>query len=601
MDDKNDFLENYKKKTADMKDFQGQEASSQDSTPSPLHFEEKSDFVEPADFDGQIQPTGKKPLVLVYSLIAIVVIAALIFGLIWYFNRGVEMIDLTDWTISDAELWARNNNVRLQTEPLYNDQYEIDKIFAQNVAAGEMVSRGGFVKVSVSLGHDLTVELSLPDLMTMTKADIDAWVAENFMTKVRITTEFSDTVPSGQVISFTINDNTVVDKVKRSTPIYIIISKGQEDPAALLITVPNFKEKTIAQSIEFANENGIILTVNEAYDDYAPAGSIISQSVKAEEKVARGSEIILVVSKGKKILVPDFSRLSRQQASAVVSQLGIPSTTADKYSSRSTGAFISQSIAAGTIYQTGAILELTYSLGNRIVLSSFVGQTRDAAELWAKGLNEQGAAITIKTTYTLSNSPQGQIIYQNPSNTLISTVATVNITVSLGKIIFMPQFVAPEGSGYELAITREEAMLLCEERRIIPIFVAENNSARLPGEVWYQSIAAGQEVTENTTVTLKYNPANVTIAVPNFVGMTQAEIIAAGHHKKMTITFAVGDTYVDGFAGKVYEQSLPPSGLVSAGTAITLTISPPAPTPDPKPTPEPAPTPEPTPTPTPEP
>ena len=592
MDDKNQFLENYKKKTADMKDFQGQEASSSDSTPSPLHFEEKSDFVEPHEIAGsQFSPTGRKSLLLVYSLIAIVVIAALVIGLIWYFNRGAEMIDLTDWTISDAELWARNNDVKLQTEPSYNDQFDVDKIFAQSVAKGETVSRGSFVKVSVSLGHDLTVELPLPDLMTMTKTDIDAWAAENFMTKVRITTEFSDTVPSGQVISFTINDNTVVDKVKRSTPIYVIISKGQEDPAALLITVPNFKEKTVAQSIEFANENGIILTVNESYDDYAPAGSIISQSVKAEEKVARGSEIILVVSKGKKILVPDFSKLSRQQAAAVVSQLGIPSTTTEKYSSRSMGAFISQSISAGTIYQTGAILELTYSLGNKIVLASFVGQTRDAVELWAKGLNEQGAAITIKTTYTLSNSPQGQIIYQDPSNTLLSTVATVNITVSLGKVIFMPQFVAAEGSGYDLAITREMAMQLCEERKIIPIFVAENNPARLPGEVWYQSIAAGQEVTENTTVTLKYNPANVTIAVPNFVGMTQAEIITAGYLKKLTITFVVGDTYVDGFGGKVFEQSLSPTGIVPAGTAITLTISPPAPTPSPSPTPEPTPPP----------
>ena len=120
-------------------------------------------------------------------------------------------------------------------------------------------------------------------------------------------------VPVGRVIRYEINDDTVVDnEVSRNTPIYVIVSKGPEDEEGLSVTIPNFKEMALAESYIFANENGIVLIVEEEYDDYVPEGSIISQSIKAEEKVAKGTEITLVVSKGKMITIPDFQDILRK-------------------------------------------------------------------------------------------------------------------------------------------------------------------------------------------------------------------------------------------------------------------------------------------------
>ena len=62
----------------------------------------------------------------------------------------------------------------------------------------------------------------------------------------------------------------------------------------------------IGECYIFANENGLVLQVEEEYDDFVPAGAIISQSIKPEEKVKKGTEITLVVSKGKMIHSPDF-------------------------------------------------------------------------------------------------------------------------------------------------------------------------------------------------------------------------------------------------------------------------------------------------------
>ena len=417
----------------------------------------------------------------------------------------------------------------------------------------------------------MTVTLPLPDIMSMSKEEIEKWAQDNFMAKVRITGEFNDSVPLGKVIKFEINDATVVDKVSRNTPIYVIVSKGVEDQAAITVTIPNFKEKSLAECYTFANENGLVLTVEEQYDDYVPKGTIISQSVKAQEKVKKGTAVVLAVSKGKMITIPSFSGYTKEKATAYAAQLQIPITITEKYSGSAAGVLISQSIKAGTVYEEGNIVELKYSLGNKIALTSYVGQTRDAIESWAKDLNDKGASITIKVTNSISNAAKGTVIYQDQANALISTKTTINITVSLGKTVFMPDFVI-ESQDYAAAITREEALTMCEELKLIPTFVAEENANVLPGTVWYQNKEPGTEITEGTSITLKYRQSKQG-PVPDFVGNKMSENDAKKYSNQLTITIVYADQHVEGFDNQVCEQSLTAGSTVASGSAITLKIS----------------------------
>src|SRR5690606_21538996 len=138
-------------------------------------------------------------------------LAAIVIVLLFFFNRGVEVIDLTGWTENDARLWANENGLMLQIEQEYSDDFEAGKIISQSVPKGSKVKKGEFIKVVVSLGHDLSVTLPLPDFMSMTKEEIEAWAEENYMARVRITAEYSDEVPVGHVIRYEINDETVID------------------------------------------------------------------------------------------------------------------------------------------------------------------------------------------------------------------------------------------------------------------------------------------------------------------------------------------------------------------------------------------------------
>jgi len=582
MEDKNTFLHSYKNKTQQQDenqqqdDLKGQQQSSVDyQTPTGFVKPEKKPALHPEPARNR-----SKTIIMASSLSAVILVCVII-GIYFMLNQTVEVIDFTGWTENNAQLWAREHGVILQIEEAYNDEFEAGKVVSQSVASGTKIKKGDFIKLVVSLGHDLSVKVPLPDIMSMTREEIEAWAAQNYMTKVRITAEYSDEVEAGRVIRYEINDDTVVDEVRRDTPIYIVVSKGPEDKSAVTVTIPNFKQMSLSECYAFANDNELILTVEEQYDDYVPAGAIISQSVKPDEKVSKGTEIVLVVSKGKLITVPDFSGFSKEKAMAMANQLGIAVAIQERYSSYPAGRFISQSIKAGSEYNAGDILELSYSLGNEIVVPSFVGQTRDAIESWANELNAQGASINIKATNTPSSSPKGTIIHQDKANTVVGVKAAINITVSSGKIVYVPDFVAPEGAGYDTAITREKAIAMCEELNIVPIFEKAKNPNRLPGEIWEQSIPAGTEVTEGTTITLKYVPVDVKIKVPNFINMTKEEILAGNYNKMLDIRFAEGTEYVEGYAGKVYKQSLAPNTQVAAGSVITLTICPGQPQPEP--------------------
>ncbi len=584
MSNNNGFLSNYGKNSGDI----GEPAAEVVVKDIDLgyKYEQKSGFRKP-EYEGGGLPPFRRPKLLLPVIVGAAAVIGTIILLVILLNGGVTVIDLKGKTLGDAQLWANQNGVMLTTEEQYNDEFDAGTVIEQDKKSGETVKKGEFLSLTVSKGHDMSITLEVPDLMSMTADEVQAWANANYMSKVIITTEFSDTVPSGKVIRFVVNDNKVIEKVRRDTSIFVIASKGPEDQSAIQVIVPDFKTMSVSEAYIFANENGLILTVEEKYDDYVPKNSVISQSVKAQEKVSKGSEIKLVVSKGKMIEVPDFSDYTKEQASSVAASLGIPVTVVEKYSNSSAGAFLSQSIPAGSVYESGDFLELTYSIG-KVTVPSFIGQTLDAIKNWENEADSKGGRITITPSYTNSDHPKGMIIYQDKANTTVSVGTTIYVTVSDGKIIYVPDFVdeditngSPDaGRGYDTAITREEAIKMCEAVGLVPVFESAPNSDRLPGEVWFQSIPAGSDtwdnkkITEGTKINLQYVPTQ-TADAPDFVAENLTEDTAkAAYGNKFTLVFEVNSYYIPGKEGYVVGQSAIAGTTLAMGNTIILYIGP---------------------------
>ncbi len=527
-------------------------------------YEQKSDFQPPKKKPKKKEAPKYTELIIGISS-GIAALIVLIVVMVLLFSSKVTIPNVIGWKADDISLWAKENNVLVRYSEVYSDEVTSGLVIDQLPLEGGNVEKGEFLEVSISLGPDPSVLVKVPDFMTMSQKEIEAWEAQNYMTKVRITTQNSETVELGTVIEFTVNDDSVIgEEVRRDSPIYITISKG----TALTgnVTLPDFMIMTVAEAQKFAEDNGIILELEEVFDDMIPKEQIISQDIDAEQVVKVGDTVILKVSKGAEILMPNFASYDVDMAGNIASQNGIMVMIKEKYSSTSAGRLISQSASAGSLYDGEEIVTLTYSLGNTVLIPSFVGQGIDALSNWVEEYNAQGTSIKISKTYTTSQDMPGTIITQDKADTNSGISTTINVIISEGDIVYVPDLVANKGVGYDQAITREKAMQMCNEVGLVAVFVAENASDRLEGEVWSQSISAGKEVQQGTTITLKYKPVTSTVKVPKFVGMTKAEIEAAGYDKSFNISYE-GDGTADAI---VESQSVTAGTTVAPGTEIIL-------------------------------
>jgi len=78
---------------------------------------------------------------------------------------------------------------------------------------------------------DATVRDPFPDIMSVSKDKINDWILRNRKGNVNFIEEYSEIVETGKVIRYKINGGSIGDKVKRNTPIEIVISKGKVPPS----------------------------------------------------------------------------------------------------------------------------------------------------------------------------------------------------------------------------------------------------------------------------------------------------------------------------------------------------------------------------------
>ncbi len=544
---------------------------SQENSSESLNFEEQTGFAPPSNSGGGfVQEKNKLPwgyiIIGAIALIAIIIFAILL-------SRGTPLPAMADegWQINDAQLWASENDVLIRTEDQFSDTIAINTIISQSPAAGETVASGEFLQLIVSAGPDLSILVPVPDVMNMSISELETWAEQNLMTKVRITTEDSLTIPAGEVIEFTVNDNSVIDtQIRRDTPFYVVFSNGKGEGVS--VTLPNFLTLSLEEAEKFGTDNNIIIKIEEEFSDTIAKGQIISQNIKAEQTIREGDTVTLTVSNGKEIRVPNFAALTKEEGSFEATQLGITITSTEKYMlGYSKGTLISQSMAIGSLYESGDYVELVYSLGDTLIMNSMIGQSESAIRDWLLPLNENGAALTINITYTESDKSAGTILSHDHINETIQINDRINFIVSSGKVIYAPDLVADEGASYPNIITREQAIATCTALNIVPVFKEQSAPNRDPGEVWQQGVAPGTRMSEGDTIELYVMPGSPTAAMPNFVGVDYTAVSTISNANYFNITLVPISTADNSLIdNKIISQDILPGTISTYGSTIRL-------------------------------
>ena len=172
-------------------------------------------------------------------------------------------------------------------------------------------------------------------------------------------------------------------------------------------------------------------TVKEEFSSTVEKGKVIDQDPDAGHKVAKGTQINIVVSKGAEpaadVTVPDLKGKSPSEAEAILSKLGLKSQAGDSINSDDVevGKIAAQTPAAGTTAKAGDTITYQLSKGpDEADVPNVVGKTEDEAQaaLTAAGFN-------VSVQREESNKPEGTVTKQSATGKL-ARKSTVTITVA---------------------------------------------------------------------------------------------------------------------------------------------------------------------------
>lgn len=199
-------------------------------------------------------------------------------------------------------------------------------------------------------------------------------------------------------------------------------------------TVPNVVGKDEATARAAIEAAGLTLgTVTESSSDTVTSGLVISQTVAANTKTAKGTKVNLVLSSGpSSVKVTDVIGHEQSRAEQELAAAGFQVSVKEAYSSDvRSGLVISTTPDRGTPAKPGSTVTMTVSQGKEKVTipSVSVGMTYEAA---AEKLEDAGFTGTISEATESSDSVgSGFVTRYSPSGT-VDPDGTVTIYVSTG-------------------------------------------------------------------------------------------------------------------------------------------------------------------------
>lgn len=204
-------------------------------------------------------------------------------------------------------------------------------------------------------------DVAVPDIVGMNMKDADAELTKVGLVMKVIAHENNPDVEKDAVVSQNPGSGR---KVKSGKEIEVVISAGSEQ-----VTVPDIRGVSLSEAkVRLANQGLNLVTSQEVYDEKYAAGIVISQNPEADATADAGTNVNVVVSKGKqpnKVAVPDLKGLSLSTATQKLqdSKLELGEVTRQASNTYFTDQVSAQDQAAGVMVDEGTKVNVTVSTG----------------------------------------------------------------------------------------------------------------------------------------------------------------------------------------------------------------------------------------------
>ena len=271
-------------------------------------------------------------------------------------SSGPAMVEIPSVKGLD-ETSAYNKLVNAGFKPVkeleYSDSVEIGYVISQSPAGSSLGNEGDLVTIVVSQGPKL---VKVPNVVNLKQENATSALTEAGLKVGEVTTDYSDKIEKGNVISQSVSADT---QVAKGSTVNLVVSLGKKQ-----VEVTNVVGQTKDNAVKALKDIGLNATIKEAYSDTVAAGTVISQSVSSGSKVEIGSSVEIVVSLGKEqVTVPNVVSYDKDRAKQELEAIGLTVNFREINDDQAVGKVIDQSVIGGTRVDKGTTIELTVSLG----------------------------------------------------------------------------------------------------------------------------------------------------------------------------------------------------------------------------------------------
>lgn len=386
-------------------------------------------------------------------MVAFLLCAVVLAGLTaaYMLSTRVEVPQMVGMTLTEAKEWAQKNKVVLSARSIYQFDVEEGVILTQDVTAEEKVARNSTVTLEVSLGPSPDEAVAFPDIMAMTQGEVEAWITDNKLTGAKVETAYSTLVEADHVIGYSFTDGSKTSFLRKNR-VTVSVSLGEEAQSATVVA-PDFSTMKAAAVLQWGAENGVSISLTEAFDSYVAAGSVVSQSINKEVEMSRAEMVTVVISKGKSVSVPALSAMTKEEATNWAKLNNTTLTVLEKYTdSVAKGKLYGQNRSSGSSMEEGEEIVVSYSLG-KVEVADYVGKTKLDILNWQSTVNMKagGIALEFSEDYGAQGSA-GNIISQSVRNDYVSPGTRLNVVISKGMKLAVPALAGmPEADCSKMA------------------------------------------------------------------------------------------------------------------------------------------------------
>jgi beta-lactam-binding protein with PASTA domain len=247
------------------------------------------------------------------ALALVLLLTAGVAGVAWWYGSGpgtwARAPGLIKMSKADATRKATDLGFQVAFGPAaFSENIARDHVVTTNPGGGTRIEKGGLITVTLSKGPE---RYAVPSLRNRGQGAAERLLGGSKLVLGKRAEAYDSKIRKGRVIA---SEPKAATKVKRGTPVNILVSKGD---------LPNVTGQEVERARQELQDAGLKVAVTEEFSAEVPPRQVVSQNPDGGT-VRVGSTVKLVVSKGPELVfVPRVIGFPVEQAEQILRDAGL--------------------------------------------------------------------------------------------------------------------------------------------------------------------------------------------------------------------------------------------------------------------------------------